>query len=114
MRANKGERLRATDIALAELEAGVSAEHIITQLLGRAQIEVGLGWQEAKLSVAMEHRASSITESALHAVGDAAMRTPGALPEGSRGPVVIASSEGEWHTCRDSWQRRSCVCAGPK
>lgn len=45
----------------------------------------------------MEHRASAITESVLHAVVDNAMHAPGAMIEGIRGWVVIACTEGEWH-----------------
>jgi hypothetical protein len=45
----------------------------------------------------MEHRASSITESALQAVVNSAITAPGAVKEGVRGRVVIACSEGEWH-----------------
>jgi len=45
----------------------------------------------------MEHRASDIAESALQAVVHRAMSAPGAVREGSRGRVVIACPEGEWH-----------------
>lgn len=92
-----GDRRSAINAALDTLEAGVPAETVITDLLARAQREIGVGWQEGRWSVAMEHRASSITESALQSVSDEAMRAPGALREGSRGHAVVACTEGEWH-----------------
>jgi methanogenic corrinoid protein MtbC1 len=92
-----GERREAIDIALALLQRGVTAERVVTDLLARAQAGIGLGWQEGHWSVAMEHRASSISESALQAVVHHAMSAPGAVREGSLGRVVIVCSEGEWH-----------------
>ncbi|MEO8519299.1 MAG: B12-binding domain-containing protein [Dermatophilaceae bacterium] len=92
-----GDRQQAINLAMSLLQQGVSAERVVTDLLARAQEEVGQGWQDARWSVAMEHRASAITESALLAVISAAMRAPGAVQEGIRGRVVIACSEGEWH-----------------
>jgi methanogenic corrinoid protein MtbC1 len=92
-----GERRQAIDVAISLLQHGVSAERVVTDLLARAQAEIGQGWQEARWSIATEHRASAITESALLAVISSAMRAPGAVEEGTRGRVVIACSEGEWH-----------------
>ncbi len=92
-----GERRQAIDVAVSLLQQGISAERVVTDLLARAQAEVGQGWQEARWSVAAEHRASAITESALLAVISSAMRAPGAVEEGIRGRVVISCSEGEWH-----------------
>ena len=94
---HSGERREAIDVALALLQNGVSAEQVVTELLAPAQAEVGLGWQEGRWSVAMEHRASGITESALQAVVYRALSAPGAIHEGSLGHVVIACSESEWH-----------------
>jgi len=95
---HRGERREAIDVALELLQTGVPAERVVTDLLSRAQVEIGQGWQAGRWSVAMEHRASAITESALQAVVENAMNAPGAVKEGSRGRVVIACTEGEWHT----------------
>lgn len=94
---HRGERRQAIDVAIDLLQQGVPAERVLTDLLSRAQAEIGRGWQDGRWSVAMEHRASSITESALQAVVNSAMSAPGAVKEGVRGRVVIACSEGEWH-----------------
>lgn len=92
-----GERREAIGVAVSLLQQGVPAERVITDLLSRAQTEIGLGWQQGHWSVASEHRASDIAESALQAVVHHAMSAPGAVREGSRGRVVIACCEGEWH-----------------
>ncbi len=94
---HRGDRRGAIDEAMRLLENGVDAERIITDLLARSQREIGRGWAEGRWSVALEHRASAITESALQAVSETVLRAPGALVEGSRGRTVVACSEGEWH-----------------
>lgn len=93
----RGDRQEAIDIALALLQTGLSAEAVVTDLLSRAQAEIGLGWQDGRWGVAMEHRASAITESVLQAVVHSALSAPGAVREGSRGRVVICCCESEWH-----------------
>ncbi len=92
-----GDRMGATTIALELLDAGVPGEQVLGGLVSRGQVEVGLGWQAATWTVSEEHRASAIALSVMRAVSDAAMRAPGAVPEGSRGPAVVACTEGEWH-----------------
>lgn len=92
-----GDRQTAVKIALDLLADGEPPESIITHLLATAQSRVGEGWQTGTWSVAQEHRASAIAEAALQAVSDTAMRTPGAVPEGSAGQAIVACSEGEWH-----------------
>ena len=95
--AKTGQRRAAVGIALALLAEGFSAESVIKGLLVRSQADVGLGWMEGRWTVAMEHRASEITESALQAVAATALRAPTAPVEGSAGRVIVACSEGEWH-----------------
>ncbi len=94
---HRGDRRGAIDVAMDLLERGIGPETIITDLLARSQVEIGRGWEEGKWSVALEHRASAITESALQAVTDTALRAPGAVVEGSSGRAVVACTEGEWH-----------------
>ena len=92
-----GDRREAINVALALVQRGVSAERVLTDLLSRAQTEIGLGWQEGRWSVSMEHLASDITESALQVVVHHALSAPGAVREGSRGRVVVACTESEGH-----------------
>lgn len=92
-----GDRLTAVNIALRALGSGVEPEAVIGGLIAAAQARVGTRWQQGEINTAVEHRASGIAESALRAVTDEAMRAPGAPREGSRGRVVVACTEGEWH-----------------
>jgi len=92
-----GDRREAINVALALVQRGVSAERVVTDLLSRAQSEIGLCWQEGRWSVSMEHLASDITESALQVVVHQALNAPGAVRERSRGRVVVACSESEMH-----------------
>ena len=92
-----GDRREAINVALSLVQRGVSAERVLTDLLSRAQAEIGLGWQEGRWSVSMAHLASDITESALQVVVHHALSAPGAVREGSRGRVVVACSESEGH-----------------
>ena len=93
-----GDRRGATHVALGLLERGVPAERLVTEVLAAAQAMVGREWQLGRLSVAVEHRASTITESVLLALSEAVLRAPDAVAEGSRGRAVVACAEGEWHT----------------
>ncbi len=92
-----GQRRDAIDAVVHLLDDGIPAERIIVDVLAAAQAEIGRGWMAGRWSVAMEHRASGITESALSAIAELAMATPGAPAEGSAGRTIVACSEGEWH-----------------
>ncbi len=94
---HRGDRLEAVAIVIGLLERGEDPESIIIDVLATAQREIGRKWEQAEWSVSLEHRASSITESALQALTDTAMHAPGAIAEGSAGRAVVACSEGEWH-----------------
>lgn len=94
----RGDEHEATRIGLHLLDRGVPGEMVVSDLLGPAMVEVGLGWERGEWGIAVEHRASSITEAVLVALVEENRRGPGARVEGSRGPAVIASVEGEWHT----------------
>lgn len=93
-----GRRREAIAVALGLLDAGVAPETVITDLLVTSQAAVGRAWQENRWSIAMEHRATAITEAALEAVTVRALAEPGRPPEGSAGSAVVLCVEGEWHT----------------
>lgn len=94
---HRGDKRAAVELAVEVLQRGVPAERVVTDLLSRAQADIGQGWQEGRVGVVTEHRASAITESALQAVVNHAMSAPGAVREGTLGRIAIACSEGEWH-----------------
>lgn len=74
------------------LSARAGVEHLVTQVLGPAQAEVGARWQTGRWTVSQEHAASAIVQAVLEALGDVA----GAAR--TRGRVVLACVEDEWHS----------------
>ena len=93
-----GDRSRATHVALALLSRGFSGEQVVVGVLAPALVRVGHGWRQGEWSIAGEHRATAMTEATLLTVGEIATQAPGAAAPGSTGRVVVACSEGEWHT----------------
>lgn len=88
---------RRTDLALALAlglaDDGVPAAHLLTDLIGPAQVEVGERWYRNEYSIADEHAATSVTDTlvTLLAAHDG--------PATRSGPHVLAvCPEGEWHT----------------
>lgn len=88
------ERDRSAAIAqvMALVDAGLSTEAVVNGILGPAQREVGRLWEIGDWSVAQEHVATGITDDVLHAVS---LRQSD--PAASRGHVVVACMEGEYH-----------------
>jgi methanogenic corrinoid protein MtbC1 len=76
------------------LDAGEGVAAVVEEVLRPAQIEVGRRWQINEWSVADEHAASAVTETALMVA--AGRRTRRA--DSTRGAVVLACAPGEWHT----------------
>ncbi len=76
------------------LDAGEGVAAVVEEVLRPAQIEVGRRWQINEWSVADEHAASAVTETALMVA--AGVRTRGV--DAARGAVVLACPPGEWHT----------------
>ncbi len=91
-RAVSGETVAAIDFTIQLLDTGVSKADIIGDVMAPAQREVGDRWQRGELSVADEHLASGVTESALYALASA--------PPTPRytGSVVVACAPGNWHS----------------
>ncbi|GAA4702920.1 cobalamin-dependent protein [Pseudonocardia yuanmonensis] len=80
----------AVALALGLVDAGVPAGEVLLGLVAGTQEEVGLRWQRGEWSVAQEHAATAVNERVVAAVG---RRTP----PGTRGHVVLACLDGEWH-----------------
>ncbi|MCX4390344.1 cobalamin-dependent protein [Micromonospora peucetia] len=81
----------AVEVATGLLEAGVSAERVLLDLVAPAQAEVGERWARNEWSVAEEHAATHISERVVAAVAAYANPRP------TRGRVVVACMDGEWH-----------------
>jgi methanogenic corrinoid protein MtbC1 len=74
------------------LDAGQDPVAVMVDVIAPVQTRVGQRWQSGDWSVAQEHAATSVAVSALEAV------TRATQPSGrSRGRVVIACAEREWH-----------------
>lgn len=64
---------------------------VIGKVIAVAQSQIGMMWQEGRISVAQEHIATAVSESCLHHVS---------LRSGTptvKGRALMASAEGEWH-----------------
>ncbi|WP_426505000.1 cobalamin B12-binding domain-containing protein [Dactylosporangium sp. McL0621] len=83
----------AVDIAGGLLDDGVDPERVLLDLVAPAQEQVGQWWQRNEWSVAQEHAATHISERVVAAVGTIASRRRAA----SRGRLVVACLDGEWH-----------------
>ncbi|MDQ3989997.1 MAG: cobalamin-dependent protein [Actinomycetota bacterium] len=73
-------------------EQGAAPEALVLEVLAPAQREVGRRWEDGRWSIAQEHAATAITDTAL---GLLAMD---AEPHGSGRHAVVGCVEGEWHT----------------
>ncbi|MDG4809808.1 cobalamin-dependent protein [Micromonospora sp. WMMD1120] len=81
----------ATEMAIDLLDAGVPAERVLLDLVAPAQAEVGERWARNEWSVAQEHAATHISEQVIAAV------VAHVKPASTRGRVVVACMDGEWH-----------------
>ncbi|MGW5671304.1 cobalamin B12-binding domain-containing protein [Micromonospora sp. NPDC003776] len=81
----------AIEVATGLLEAGVPAERVLLDLVAPAQAEVGERWARNEWSVAQEHAATHISERVVAAVAAYVNPRP------TRGRIVVACMDGEWH-----------------
>jgi methanogenic corrinoid protein MtbC1 len=88
----EGRRLDAIALAEQALASGLGVTELYTQVLGRAQIEIGRMWQRGEIHVAEEHLSSRITEQVMAIVNARMPRKP---RNGRR--VLITSANGDLH-----------------
>ncbi|WFE66322.1 cobalamin-dependent protein [Micromonospora sp. WMMD714] len=81
----------AIEVATGLLDAGVPAERVLLELVAPAQSEVGERWARNEWSVAQEHAATHISERVVAAI------TAYTDPRPTRGRIVVACMDGEWH-----------------
>ncbi|NJP35535.1 cobalamin B12-binding domain-containing protein [Micromonospora thermarum] len=81
----------AVEVATRLLDDGLPAERVLLDLVAPAQAEVGDRWARNEWSVAQEHAATHISERVVAAVAAYAGPRP------TRGRVVVACMDGEWH-----------------
>ncbi|BBY31681.1 cobalamin B12-binding domain-containing protein [Mycolicibacterium sediminis] len=74
------------------LTGGAEPVTVLTDVIAAAQREVGERWQRGEWTVAQEHAATALAIGATKAVSRWVKRTPT-----TRGRVVVACAEREWH-----------------
>jgi methanogenic corrinoid protein MtbC1 len=87
-----GDRQRCREIYEEWLDSGVSLRTLYQDLVQRSLYEVGVLWEQGRLSVAAEHMATAITESLLN------LSYPRLFAEPRNGrAAVVACPDGEYH-----------------
>ncbi|MFH8567180.1 B12-binding domain-containing protein [Streptomyces sp. NPDC017993] len=93
-----GDEAAAAGLAVRLVEDGVSAEDVLLDLVGPAQVTVGARWAAGEWTVAQEHAATHVSEQAIAAVSAVTAAVPhGPRADGTAGGVLVACSDGEWH-----------------
>ncbi|OLR94180.1 cobalamin B12-binding domain-containing protein [Actinokineospora bangkokensis] len=82
----------ATAAVTALLDAGTDPLAVLVDVIGPAQRRAGDRWQRGEWSVAQEHAATAVAVAATEVVARRVARTPA-----TRGRVVVACAEREWH-----------------
>jgi len=88
-----GDEAAATAVAMARVDAGADPVDVMVDLVVPAQREVGRRWACGEWSVAQEHAATAISEAVVAAL--AARMAP---PAATKGHLVVACAEREWHS----------------
>lgn len=81
----------ATRVLLELLDRGVPLPALVSEVVAPAQALVGELWESGTWTVADEHAATAVSESAL------AVAVARGAPLGSGRHVLLACAEGEWH-----------------
>ena len=91
----------AVQLAVRLSASGVTAEELLLDLVTPAQVAVGSRWAAGEWTIAQEHAATHISERCVDAVA-AAVGATGAESRtggpGAAGEVLVACSDGEWHS----------------
>ncbi len=93
--AHAGDTKAAVRVVMGLLDAGLPERVILVDLLAAAQREVGERWLRNDWTVVDEHLVSGVIESAVHALETL---DSSVTHEAERGFVVVACSEGDWHS----------------
>ncbi|MGX1776977.1 cobalamin B12-binding domain-containing protein [Nocardia brasiliensis] len=83
----------AADLVLAAVDAGLSPEQVLLEVIAPVQLRVGTEWAANRITVAQEHAATAINDRVIAALA----HHPASRPTTSAGRVTIACVDGEWH-----------------
>ncbi|MFD3680326.1 B12-binding domain-containing protein [Streptomyces sp. NPDC058613] len=88
-----GDERAATAVVRRALDDGRDPEGVLLDVIARVQSRVGEQWAANRITVTQEHVATAINERAVATVA----AHPAAARQPSRGRVVVACVDGEWH-----------------
>ncbi|WP_082958478.1 B12-binding domain-containing protein [Mycobacterium sp. E3198] len=88
----RGDAAAITQLVQDMLAGGVEPLSVLTDVVAAAQREVGGRWQRGEWTVAQEHAATAMALSATRVVEEHVQQRPV-----TRGSVVVACAEREWH-----------------
>lgn len=88
----KGDTSAVTRLMQEMLTGGAEPVSVLTDVIAAAQREVGRRWQRGEWTVAQEHAATAMAITATNIVAEHIESLPV-----SRGTVVVACAEREWH-----------------
>ncbi|MEU5281497.1 cobalamin-dependent protein [Streptomyces asoensis] len=88
-----GDEHAATTAVFEALDDGIPAERVLLDLVAAVQRQVGEEWAANRMTVTQEHAATAINDRAVSALSYRCT----ARTTQSRGRVVVACVDGEWH-----------------
>jgi methanogenic corrinoid protein MtbC1 len=83
----------AAGTVFAALDAGLTAETVLLEVIAPVQRRVGTEWAGNRLTVAQEHAATAINDRVIAAMA----HHPASRVAPSRGRIAVACVDGEWH-----------------
>ena len=83
----------ALALAVGLIDGGVMVQHVLVDLIGAAQIEVGRRWYDNVYSLSDEHIASGISDTVLTLVSTQDLSRHPRTPH-----AAVLCPDGEWHT----------------
>lgn len=89
---SRGDTETVTSLVARLLSEGAEPVSVLTDVVAAAQRDVGRRWQQGEFTVAQEHAATAAAISATKVVANHVRNVPV-----TRGGVVIACAEREWH-----------------
>jgi methanogenic corrinoid protein MtbC1 len=83
----------AAATVFATLDAGMTPEDVLLDVIARVQHKVGTEWAANRITVAQEHAATAINDRVIAALA----HHPASKPTVTAGRVTVACVDGEWH-----------------
>lgn len=88
-----GDEYAAAATVFGAIDAGMSAEEALLDVIAPVQHQVGTEWAANRITVAQEHAATAINDRVIAALA----HHPATRPAARTGRVTVACVDGEWH-----------------